>query len=354
VEYFGMHDKAKVNATINSLMPPIRSAFNNSDEFSGLPLLRLMKWLRQIKEQVYPDKLSRTAVVGFIALATIFSSFVFKTDLMIDVKGQLVPELQRHVFVPFDAYVEEVLVADKSEVEKGQPLAILSSSEFELKINELQNEIAAANQKLESTRLVLVRAGNEDRDSLSISQLTADIKKQQLSIENLNESLTWYLERSAQLTILSPISGTVADRDLRTSLLDRPVQAGDQLMTVVDTNSQWEIQFDVPDREFGYLLHHAKNTASDFSGWDVQYRHQSDLGRTYQSSTSSYEQQSFINKDGEVFVRLLLPVTHRNEVDRRVGESVSGQIYCGRYSVWYVWTRDIRDFLRANFIWTSS
>jgi hypothetical protein len=121
------------------------------------------------------------------------------------------------------------------------------------------------------------------------------------------------------------------------------------LIAVADTSANWEIEFDVPDREFGYLQEASRR--GDVSDWKVAYRFECDLGNEFEAVIKRHDHHQTISADGNHLVRVFVPLEKEAIGNLRVGQSVVGRIHCGRRSMFFVWTRDIRDFFRANFFW---
>ena len=252
--------------------------------------------------------------------------------------------------LPPDGIVEIVHVKYGDQVEPGHPIAELTSKEYQLKINELQNELSAASKKLDANKLLRSQAAQDGKESLYVGQLTAEIEQNQLEIESINQSIEWFLEKNNELKIKSPIAGQVVTRDTRLKLLRRPVVSGNRLVTVADTKADWHVELQVPDREFGYLL--KAKLEEDVDEWEIDYRLKSDFETSFHSVISRTDENNSIDDAGNSFVRVFVDVERDQFRQLRVGQSVEGKIKCGRKSLFFIWTRDLRDFLRTYFFWT--
>jgi hypothetical protein len=121
------------------------------------------------------------------------------------------------------------------------------------------------------------------------------------------------------------------------------------LLTIADSKGAWQVVFRVPDREFGYLQDAIKS--GEVVQWRVNYRLKSDLETTLVSSIDRVDEHNSFDAEGNSYIRAFAPVDKPEINEFRVGQSVVGRIYCGKKSLFFIWTRDVRDFLRTNFFW---
>ena len=233
-------------------------------------------------------------------------------------------------------------------VKESQPVLGLRSDEYDLKIAELQNELSGIRKQLEANRLLRSQARQEKRESGYTSQLTAAIEKNNLQIANINQQLDWYLNKQQELEIQSPYHGMVITRDLRTKLLQRPVSRGSQLLTISRTDGDWQVILEIDDRDLGYL--NQANEAQNIEELKIQFRLESNLENTFAGTITSTDEHNTISKDRS-FVRAFVPVDKDALGELRVGQTVLGKVHCGKKSLFFIWTRDVRDFIRTNYFW---
>lgn len=350
VECLSEHDSMSMISTLNNVAPCVQSALSNALTHSRLPFRRSLLAMAWILDQFKLRALFRTlAIAGLIAALT-FALFGFQSDFNIEVNGELRPQVERNVFSPADGTVESVDVDYGDLVRQGQPLVQIVSPENEIQIKRLQGELSAARKELEANLILRSNANQEQRDAILTGQLTAKIEQNRLAIEALNRSIALYLELAENLKIQAPIDGQVISRDVKLSLLNRPISGGSRLLTIADSKGTWHVVFRVPDREFGYLQDAIRSGA--VQQWKVSYRLKSDLATTVESLIERVDENNSFDDQGTSFVKAFAPVDNAMINEYRVGQSVVGQIYCGKKSLFFIWTRDIRDFLRSNFLWT--
>ena len=350
-EFTASSDPTKVVAKLNQIVPPVQSAFANALTHSRIPFRHTMQRLRWIGNCFRLQALPRTLLLLTMFAAVIAAMFLIKVNHWVDIKGQLRPLQERNIFAPADAFVDSVLVEYGDLVTQSQPVVQLRSNEYELKLTELQNELSATRTRLESNRLMRSQAANENEQELYVGQLTADIEKNLLEIEQLNQKTEWFLDKQKQLCLKAPIDGQIITPELHTHLINRPVQRGNHLLSIANTNgadADWQIIFEVEDRDFGYMSD-ALETGS-VEDWKVQYRLESQLDQFFEATITSTDQNNSF-REGLAFVKTYVPIDRSKFKELRVGQSVLGKVNCGRKSLFDIWTRDLRDFIRTRYLW---
>ena len=351
VEFFEPHDPMSVLNSLNNIVPCVESAVSNAVEFKKIPFRQTLQKIRWLTDKLRLQALPKTLVFLATLCGLAAAAFLVQADFEIEVIGELRPVIERNVFAPVDSTVDKVFVDYGDVVSKGQAIASLVSNDYDLKIDSLQNDLSAAQKGLEANQILHAQASNEGKDSLYLSQLTAEMEQARLEIDAISQEVAWFQEKADKLEVKAPVAGTVVSRDVKMSLLKRPVNAGNQLLTIADTGDQWRIVFEVPDREFGYLLNAKRQ--NDVQDWYVKYRFQSDLETTHKSIIERTDENNSFDSDGNAFVKAYVPIANKEESGNqyRVGQTVIGKVNCGRKSLFYIWTRDVRDFLNSNFFW---
>lgn len=348
-EFLSAHDSVMTLDRIKNVLPAINAAVTNSLSYKLIPFRRTLQNLQKVLLQVSPRNLPRFVTVLLTIAAFVSALFLIKTDFVISVEGELRPIIERHIFAPTDATVDSIKIVYGQQVKQNERMLSLRSKDYEFKLSELQNELSSFQKQLEAVRLLRTEAAKESRDAVQLAQLTAQLEQNRLQIDSVNRKIEWLLEQNKDLEIKSPIAGQVISRDLKTKLLKRPVTGGDLLLTVAETDSDWHAVFDIPDRELGYLLNAERDGRVE--QWSIRYRTKSNIDSTYQAVIDSHDEHNTVDKNGNAFVRAYVPIDRLEMGKLRVGQSVTGKIDCGRRSLFFIWTRDLRDFLRTNFFW---
>ena len=348
VEMFGEHDRVSIMAQLNQLVSCVDSSITNSLQHSQIPFRRTLIAFNWLLNQFRWGQLFKTVSMLAFGIALLWSTFLIKSDFYVPVAGQLRPANERHVFAPSDGLVKVTSVEYGDEVKQSQIVARMVSPDYQLKLKQFQAQLDAARKKLETNTILRSAAVQRSEDEIALGQLTAEIEQNRLEMKSLNESISLYLRLTQQLEIPAPIDGQVISRDVSKTLLNRPVSAGNRLLTIADTKSDWQLVFDVPDREMGYL---SANAAGNEKGWVVEYRLASELENAYVGKIDRFDANITFDEEGQPFVRAYCPIDKTEFQQLRVGQTVNGRVLCGRKSLFFIWTRDIRDFFRTHFFW---
>ncbi len=349
VEYFREHDRVQAISSLNSVVPCVESSLANALTHDRIPFRRSLLGMTWFLERLGPG-LTVGRIAALLAIGgLLFVLFGIPVPFTIDAVGNLRPTLERHLFAPADGVVEQVRVEYGDTVAANQQLIQMSSPEYDLQIQTLQGELSAARKQLEANQLLRSQANRDGRDAVTVGQLTAEMEQNRLAIESINQNIKLYLQLLQMLQLQSPIAGQVISRDVELSLLNRPVRRGDRLLTIADTSADWQVVFQLSDRDFGYLQ--AAIQSSDLNDPHVRYRLSSDPGRTIESRVGRIDENNTTDAAGKSFVKLYVPFESADGEPLRVGTSVVGKVDCGRRSLFFIWTRDVRDFIRANFFW---
>ena len=342
VEMFAQHDRISLTSSLAELSRSIGSSVANSLQFSQIPFRRTLVAFNWVLNRFSWRNLFGTLVSLAIVSALLSSLFLIKNDFYVQIEGQMRPVNERHVFAPSDGVVESTSVEYGDQVLHSQKILKMTSPEYQLKLKQLQGDMDAARKQLETNQILRNQANQEAADEFAVGKLTAEIEQNLLEIEHINERIQFYLRLTGELEISAPIKGQIISRDVAKTLLNRPVAAGSRLLTVADTAADWHVVFDIPDRELGYLN---ESLSDDQNDWAIEYRLASQLEEIYTAKINRIESNNSFKEDGQAIVKAYSEVDKTQFDNLRVGQSVNGRAFCGRKSLFFIWTRDIRDFL---------
>ena len=218
------------------------------------------------------------------------------------------------------------------------------SPDYQLKLKQTQGELRSANQQLDSHQLLRSQA-SDSGDELEVAQLTSQIEQFRLKTNSLNEKISFYLTEISKLTVAAPIDGKIITEKTRQRLANRPVRSGDQLLTIARVQSDWQARLEIDSKEMGYL-----NSPPD-DGYEITFQSLASIGQQHAGRITSFEGFNSIDKNGDVSVRAFVPINKEDFDNLRVGTPITGFVKCGRRSIAFVWTRDLRDFIRTKLFW---
>jgi hypothetical protein len=147
-------------------------------------------------------------------------------------------------------------------------------------------------------------------------------------------------EQQEALTVRSPIAGRVLTWDLPQLLQNRPVQRGQVLMTVADTEGPWVLELRVPEKRVGALTSARQGVDPQLP---VTFVLATDPGRTHTSHVEEVATAVEPDRSDEPAVLVTVWVDRAQLKNPRPGAGVTGRISCGWRPIAYVWLHDLID-----------
>ncbi len=154
-----------------------------------------------------------------------------------DVPAKLESSNSTKITLPEDVTIEQVLVSDGEHVDSGDYLCRISSEGVTQKLTELRAEFKEAQADLDKNTYFM---RNKDRlidegriDQNQYDNIESEVDGNEARVEKLQLSINSAEDRMDNLSVASPISGTV--KNLKASA-GTTVSAGDELMEIVSTD----------------------------------------------------------------------------------------------------------------------
>ena len=284
------------------------------------------------------------AVVSALILVAMLLT-LFPWDYRVTATGKLMPVVQREVFAPWDADVEEILVSDGEAVSEGQPLVQLRNKELEaeeLRIRNLLQEKRTLVRTLRASREKNITHGAE-QDAL---ELEGQLAESLVEIEHLQRQHEILVSRLENLTVRSTIDGIVATFQLEQLLRNRPVTRGEVLLEVMNPNGPWHLEAEVNDYRMGHILSQQKKIDQPL---DVSFILATEPTIAYDGHLESLGTRAYADQDEQSNVVDVLIDFDKSQVpDLRIGAEVKAKINCGQKSVGYVLFGDMIDYVRST------
>lgn len=341
VECFQPHDRLQVATNLSKVPIAIRPALANAREHESIPFRNTLKGFsggRKLESFGWRRIAALALPIGLLA------TFFIPINFEIPVEGQLRPVVERQVFAPTSGTVTSLLVDYGDQVAAGEKILVLHSADYQLKLKQTQGELLSASKELESAQLLRSQA-SESGDELEVGQLTSRIEQVSLKIRSLNEKNEFYLNQVASLTLNAPVVGKVTTENTQQTLMNRPVAAGDPLVSIAEIDGQWHAELEIKSVDMSYLDQQERD------GHSIRFRSLASIQREHEGRITEIEGFNSIDENGDVSVRAFVPIDKKDFEHLRVGTPITGTIHCGRRSIAFVWTRELRDFLRTNFFW---
>lgn len=311
-------------------------------EHDSIPWIGLWRRLQR-----GPRRLRRPASLISLAilLAGIASLVLIPAELTVTGHGELWPDRRRDVFASTSGIVDRILVDHGDDVRNDQPVLVLRDPQLEQEIPKNIGEVATLYERLKGIQTVRLTSATSESIA-KLRQLTADEEELKERLKTLELQRKLLDERQAALTLRSSITGKVLTWDVTQHLSARPVDRGQSLLTVGETDGPWIVEIRVADKDAGHVLR-ARQSKLEL---DVDFLLAAEPGRTYHGNIRSVSLTTESDEQSSGFVRVIVEFD-RGQIDQlRPGATAIPRIRCGRHSLGYVWFHDLIDALRTRVL----
>jgi multidrug efflux pump subunit AcrA (membrane-fusion protein) len=228
------------------------TALWNAQEHDKIFLLPLLKTVGSPWRFFRGRTLAKIIAVllGIVALIGVLAFVPWR--LTIEGRGALQPEQRRTTYAPVAGIVEEIAVAHGQHVHKGDLLVRLSSKDLEKDHKKLIAERAQA-MAMADHLMSQIRQSASLRPDERV-QLQSQLAAEQIKAKSADEQIRIIEEQMALLPVVSPYDGIVTTWEIKKNLQGRPVEIGQELVTVANTEGEWVLEVDVPDDDMGPIL----------------------------------------------------------------------------------------------------
>jgi hypothetical protein len=311
-------------------------ALLNSLRYRALPTLPFARYRSRITGR--PIGQIWTAFAVAAAAALVASMFFIQADFDVYAEGELQPELQQHVFAPFDSQVASIAVKHGDNVQADAVLLELRSPELDLESQRIQGEFDTTQKRISAIESSLLElTAKDDPDETRSSQLAAELEELKQVIESKREQLALLRRQREELVVRSPIAGQVITWDLEQLLSDRPVQRGQLLLNVSDLDGPWVAELEIPDDHIGHVLG-AKENGQRLT---ATFQLATNRGIDYQGEIRRISSRTETSDDQRPIVRVTVDVDEKNISELRPGATILARIHCGRRTLAYVWFHEV-------------
>lgn len=288
---------------------------------------------------------TKTWIVAFGAL---LAAGAIPLPVSLRCEGQLQPLLRRDLYAPADGEVVSVEFQHDAWVESNQKLLVLSSRALDLEQQKIEGELQTTEKRLLAVLSERLENNSDAESNLrSAGQIAAEEQELQELRTSLQKQLEIIRKQQRSLSLTAPISGRILTWDPQHLLLNRPVQRGQLLTTIADTQGEWILELKVQGRNVSKLI--AQSPRSD-NPLDVRYTLATLPKESYRAKL--IELAARVDSDPEYKESLLAlaPTLNLPETNARPGAKVVASIHCGWYPIGLTWLSDIYNSLKTR-IW---
>lgn len=322
------------------------TALSNAIEHHSLFLMPLWKSLGQLTKPFVGSKLPRTmiglALVG--ALVAFFALFPYPFSLSSN--GQLIPKVQNEVYAQVGGILQEVYVpeGEAKQVRKDDILARMSNSDLMVQIQNLAGQVSQTREQIRKFQ----RAQFEKLDKLDDIMLDGEYNKAKQSLVSLNRELELKKQQAANLVVRSPADGLIVNWQVRKNLLKRPVDRGQNLMTVVDPHGGWQLEIDVPERRVGHLMKRLNDSAQPV---EVSFALVSHPGQEFSGKLVQVDKKLEVYSDDGNTAKAIVQFDNQQLPQDllKSGTRINAKLYCGTRSIGFVWFHELFETVETTF-----
>ncbi|MBN1853770.1 MAG: HlyD family efflux transporter periplasmic adaptor subunit, partial [Pirellulales bacterium] len=329
------------------------TAIANAQEHENLFLMPLWKTIGKARWLVRARTLPKTiAVLVAIAILVLWLCF-WPADFTLEARGKLLPEVRRNIYAGIDGHVLDVLVDHGQEVRKGDPLVLLESIELEKELTVVRGNLNKSEKEYDKVQRQ-IQERSQPRNELDEIELGGKAASLEAAIESLKLEEEWLLKKQQMLHVESPIDGQVTSWKVRERLQHRPVNCGQLLMEIADTNSgTWELELSMPEHRMGHITDAAKDAQQKGQKLPVTFFLATSPGKKYNGLVTEIEQTAEVRGEegNTVLIRVAFKQTLlQNLAGRRPGAEVTAKVFCGKAPIGYVWFHDLVGWVRSNIL----
>ncbi len=325
-----------------------QSALANATQHHQIFLLPVWKMIGQFVSLFQSSRRTKAlAISGMVAVILIFLT-CFPWTFGLGAKGSLIPAEQHEVFAKINGTMETIFVSDDGDtlVQQGQPLAQMKNSDLELAIDQINGQIAI--QEAERTSNLQLQNRN-DLSQFELVEVNNSIALATKTIEYLQRELEIRLEERRLLTVTSPATGRVVNWNAKQNLMHRPVTRGQNLMTIVNPNTEWLIELEMPERRLGHLTEAMRISEQPLK---VTFALLSNPGTEYTGVVLDIDEKLDVHSDegNTALVRVQFPNEAIDPRLLRAETRVNAKVICGKRATGFVIFHEMIETVQSNIM----
>lgn len=338
------------------------TALSNALEHQNLFLMPLWRAIGKATWVVKGRTLPKTILIASAVVALLTWFVVWPADFELQGKGSLQPVVQREVFAGVDGRVRKVLVKHGDHVQKGQEVAEMESNELEVQLADVRGKLLSTRQQAGATVYRLNKEKNLKPDERN--RLQGELAGYEKLIESYQTQIELLDAKKRQLTVVSPIDGTVVTWDVQNELNNRPVQRGQILMRVADETQDWELQVHMGEDRMGHISAAQRELKPEL---DVSYILTTNPGTKLHGTVKEIHRTAEVHGDEGNTVLVKVKIDRHDLMSPpadpgaeggptaaptmpNIGTGVTARLYCGRAPIGYVWFHDLIAFVQSKIL----
>ena len=322
-------------------------ALTNAMTHNGVFLMPLWKAIGAVPGVKASGRIPKTLIALTMLAAIIAAMCVIPYDFSLGANGKLVPEKRYEVYAPMDGILKEILVPKDPDaiVEKDQLLAVMANNDLLVEIETLQGELKTEVEHQEK----LERTYKDLKEQIDRLELYGEIEKSIKVQESLKNKIALRQSKYKKLEIHAPARGQVVNWQIHQKLERRPVKTGQNLMTVVDPETQWQLELELPERRVEHLIKQQRESEEPLCATFTLASHP---GKTYTGKIIEIDSKLDVHSDegNAVLIRVTFDKSEIPPELLRSGTRVTAKFHCGKRSVGYVLFHELIETVQAKVL----
>ncbi|MEC9093796.1 MAG: HlyD family efflux transporter periplasmic adaptor subunit, partial [Planctomycetota bacterium] len=267
--------------------------------------------------------------------------------------GKLTPETRYEIYSPADGEIKWVLLADESGdliVDAQAKVAELNNDDLMRERIEVSNNITLEHEKIGEAE-DKIRTRGPELTTVEELRLQQEVATSYARISGYENELQIINKKINALTVTTPGTGRVVDWQLEEKLINRQVNRGEKLMTVVDETKEWIVEVEMLEKKFGHLQRAQEEFSDELK---VTFVLVSLPNQRYEGKLISVDHKADVRgeKGNTILLRIAFDKEAINPDLLLYGTNVTARIHCGRRSLGYVMFREVYETLqRIVFFW---
>lgn len=325
-------------------------ALANSLDHSSIFLAPVLTRVGQSPLTETVRRLPRLGMVALAMLLAFAALWLVPWPFSLRADGQLKPAERAEVYASVDGVLQDLRVPDDPDtvVQAGDVVAVMSNNGLMVEIRNLQGQLAQARE--ESKKLQRMLARPSEMTTLDRGIIDGDLAEANELQASLERQLQLKMQEQQLLNVVAPATGRIINWQLRQNLLRRPVQRGQNLMTIVPPDTAWEIELQLPEKRVAHLMQAFENAGT--RELKVTFTLASHPGQEYTGNVVSMDNKMDVRgEDGNaVLLRVAFDSADVPAELLRTNTRVMAQIHAGQRSLGYVWFHDIAETIQSKWI----
>ncbi len=328
-------------------------ALSNAVEHNNLFLMPLWRSIGRATWVLKARTLPKTLLVASVVVAIIAAFFLVPWDFEMKAPGKLQPKDRKEVFADIEGDVIELAddLKHGSLVRKGQKLLTLQNNQVRSEWERVNGELRTAVNRRIFVKHERSNPELQDNERFQLEQEYAELEDK---IQTIQSEQKYWQEQVEKLVIRSPCDGRILNFQLRRTLEGRPLNRGDNVMTIADLNSEWILDVNMPEDQMGHVIAYPLPPGEDYKVTYILKAHPDKqlVGTLARNDISDAAQLDEVDGNS---VRMLVELNEEDLVDEkgqsiaRPGNEATAKVYCGRKCVGYVLFHKLVEFAQSRF-----